>query len=126
MESHQAIKALVQHTLGCGCPDEVFESIQVDEGAGRNSVRSIRIGGRLLVQILDATRTADLFTAVRRALQEGRRERDQRQFNRFRLVVTAPDPDAVRRTAERAFAGDPHRDERTHLHVLDERLVQSR
>lgn len=125
VESRQAIKTLVQESLGCGCPEEVFGSIEIDDDAGNDGIQRIRIGGRLLLHILDAARTVNLSAAVARALQQGRSERDRLQFNRFRLIVIATEPDAVRPTAESAFAQDPHRDARTHLHVLDRRVVRS-
>jgi hypothetical protein len=112
------VKAFVQGALGCSCPEEVFDRITVDTGAGEISHR-IRIGGRLLVYILDASRTGDLSRAIASALQEGVRERDRDHFNRLRLVAIAPNPDRIAETAQAAFSGSPARDEKTHLHVLE-------
>ncbi|HSM26993.1 MAG TPA: hypothetical protein VK855_02705 [Thioalkalivibrio sp.] len=112
------VKAFVQGTLGCSCPDEVFDRITVDTGVGELS-HQIRIGGRLLVSILDASRTADVSRAIASALREGVRERDRDHFNRLRLVVISPNPDRIAETAQAAFSGSPARDERTHLHVLE-------
>jgi len=114
------VKTFVQGTLGCSCPEEVFDRIAVDTGAGEVSHR-IRIGGRLLVYIIDAGRTADVSSAVASALQEGVRERDRDHFNRLRLVVMSPSPGRIAETARDAFSGSPARDERTHLHVLETR-----
>jgi hypothetical protein len=112
------VKAFVQGTLGCSCPEEVFDRITVDTGAGEISHR-IRIGGRLLVYILDASRAADVSRAIASALREGVRERDRNHFNRLRLVVITPHPDRIAETAQAAFLGSPARDEKTHLHVLE-------
>ena len=112
------VKAFVQGRLGCSCPEEVFDRITVDTGAGVLSHR-IRIGGRLLVYILDASRTADVSRAIASALREGVRERDRGHFNRLRLVVISPNPDRVAETAQAAFSVSPDRDEKTHLHVLE-------
>ena len=114
------VKTFVQGTLGCSCPEEVFDRIAVDTGAGEVSHR-IRIGGRLLVYILDAGRTADVSSAVASALQEGVRERDRDHFNRLRLVVVSPSPGGIAGTARDAFSSSPARDEKTHLHVLETR-----
>jgi hypothetical protein len=112
------VKTFVQGTLGCSCPEEVFDRIEVDAGAGEISHR-IRIGGRLLVYILDASRASDIASAVAIALQEGVRERDRDHFNRLRLVVVSPRPARIAETAQAAFSGSPARDEKTHLHVLE-------
>jgi hypothetical protein len=90
----------------------------VDTGARELSHR-IRIGGRLLVYILDASRAADVSRAIADALREGVHERDRNHFNRLRLVVISPNPDRIAETAQAAFSGSPARDEKTHLHVLE-------
>ena len=112
------VKAFVQGRLGCSCPEEVFDRITVDTGAGVLSHR-IRIGGRLLVYILDASRTADVSGAIASALRAGVRERDRGHFNRLRLVVISPIPDRIAETAQAVFSVSPVRDDKTHLHVLE-------
>jgi hypothetical protein len=114
------VKTFVQRTLGCSCPEEVFDRIVVDTGAGAVSHR-IRIGGRLLVYILEASRAPDIFSAVAIALQEGVHERDRDHFNRLRLVVVSPSPERIAEAAQAAFSGSPARDGKTHLHVLETR-----
>lgn len=112
------IKTFVQGTLGCSCPEEVFDRIVVDAGAGEISHR-IRIGGRLLVYVLNAERASDIPGAVASALQEGVRERDREHFNRLRLVVVSSAPDRIAEAAQAAFSGSPNRDDKTHLHLLN-------
>ena len=114
---YPGIKAFVQGTLGCSCPEEGFDRITVDTGAGEVSHR-IRIGGRLLVYILDAGRTPDVSGAVAGALRDGLRERDRDHFNRLRLVVASSTPERIAGTAEAAFSASPDRDKKTHLHVV--------
>jgi hypothetical protein len=116
------VKTFVQRTLGCSCPEEVFDRIAVDTGAGEVSHR-IRIGGRLLVYILEASRASDISSAVAAALQEGVRERDRDHFNRLRLVVVSPSPERIAETAQTAFSSSSARDEKTHLHVLATRAL---
>jgi hypothetical protein len=111
------IKAFVQRTLGCSCPEEVFDRIEIDFGAGEISHR-IRIGGRLLVYILDASRTGDIAGAVASALQHGVHERDRDHFNRLRLAVVTSSPAQIADAAQAAFASSPARDAKTHLHLL--------
>jgi hypothetical protein len=114
------VKTFVQRTLGCSCPEEVFDRIAVDSGAGEVSHR-IRIGGRLLVYILEASRASDISSAVAAALQEGVRERDRDHFNRLRARCRVAQPRANRRDRAAAFSSSPARDEKTHLHVLETR-----
>ncbi|HSM27320.1 MAG TPA: hypothetical protein VK855_04370 [Thioalkalivibrio sp.] len=112
------VKTFVRGTLGCSCPEEVFDRISVDTGAGEVSHR-VRIGGRLLVYIVDTSRAADVSRAIANALREGVREQDRDHFNRLRLVVISPSPERIVETAQAAFSGSPVRDEKTHLHAVE-------
>lgn len=118
MQHHPEVKAFVQQTLGCACPEAVLEHIEVVAGTGAIK-RTIRVGGRLLVYLLDADATPDIGVAVAEALRKGVSERDLNGFNRLRLVVAAADPDLIAGEVERAFSGSPERDAKTHLHLLD-------
>lgn len=105
------VEGLVQGRLGCGCPAEVFERItrrRVSD-PGLPEVFEIEIGGRLLVHLTPAD-PADR-AVVEALLRRGRRWRDERGLNRFRLVLVGPGdaPDVS------ALASG---DDRLHLHVL--------
>jgi len=117
MQLYPEIRSFVQEALGCTCPEEVFQQITVDDDSGQ-AARMIRIGGRLLVYILDAGRAPDLPGAVSDALRDGVRERERGRFNRLRLVVVSREPERISDTAEAAFSDSPSRDPKTHLHVL--------
>jgi hypothetical protein len=105
-------------TLGCSCPEEVFDRIEVDAGAGeishtdpdRRTTAGVHPGCQPHVGHCQA---------VAIALQEGVRERDRDHFNRLRLVVVSPRPERIAETVQAAFSGSPARDEKTHLHVLE-------
>ena len=58
--SDPQIKRFVQETLGCSCPEEVFDKIECDTDASRIWWRRINVGNRLLIYILDATDVSDL------------------------------------------------------------------
>jgi hypothetical protein len=45
------IKHFVRDTLGCTCPDDVFDKIELQE-ANNNQVKKINIGDKLLIYIL--------------------------------------------------------------------------
>jgi len=118
MQTHAQIKYFVRDTLGCSCPDEVFEKIEDGEDPGGACARKITIGDRLLIYILRTDGGANLATAVGTAIRQGVAERDARGLNRFRLVIAASDPDDLRGAADLALHGSVHTDEKTHLHVV--------
>jgi hypothetical protein len=107
------VERLAQGRLGCGCPAEVFESIarrRVTD-ADLPEVLEIEIGRRLLIHLAPAD-GAD-GDAVEALLTRGRRWRDTRGLNRFRLVLIGRDeaPDVSRLTRG---------DNRLHLHAMAE------
>jgi hypothetical protein len=108
----------VRGTLGCGCPDEVFESIEYGACPGGHGARRLLVGRRLLVYALQRNEASGLAAAVRRLAAAGLAERDSRGFNRFRLAVATEAPPAARAEATAAFAAATAGDERAHLHWL--------
>jgi hypothetical protein len=58
MTDYNQIKRFVQETLGCGCPEEVFRSIQYRWNAKLNNFVTIQsamiIGNRLLIYVTEA------------------------------------------------------------------------
>lgn len=119
MRAPPELERFIRQTLGCGCPDSVFESVSITRGpvgAGASDQACwIEVGGRLLIAVCAyrpglAARLADLFDAAAR-------RRDSAGFNRFRLVVTdAQGEDRI--ALETAFAPLGARDDRLHLHLV--------
>lgn len=116
------LQGFIRDTLGCGCPDEVLRRIEslTEFGslAGVPVILALDVGGRLLVVLVEDAALADDGGALREALEAGRRLRDARGMNRFRLVVVSDaaegvDPSRRRLTAQASFG-----DERVHLHVI--------
>ncbi len=109
----------IRHTLGCTCPEEVFQNIRVATGLPRTEhppYVEITAGDRLLVRLLewdgpDPAQLAALLTA-------GRADRDARGFNRFRLVVATEHPGTLEGVMAEALRCTPDLDDRTHLHVV--------
>ena len=112
---HPAVEAFVRETLGCGCPQEVFEHI---EDSRPGDLRRIAVGGRLLVYLIAPPTGGVAVDRLAEYLSRGRRERDELGFNRFRLVIAAgegtADPATLMLAFERLRAGD----ERLHLHLV--------
>lgn len=94
------IKRFVQETLGCSCPEEVFDKIECETDVSCTWWKRIDVGHRLLIYILDATAVSDLTSTVLNAVQKGVAERNTGGFNHFRLVVAASNPIETKATAE--------------------------
>jgi hypothetical protein len=121
--SDQAVTRFVRDTLGCGCPDGVFERIRIDTQPevfnGLPIDYMIDIGGRLLVAVCTTADWRQLQQALADIVRRAGEYRDRNGFNRFRLVVAAEDT----RTAQAALQAQfesviAHGDEKIHLHVL--------
>ncbi len=123
MQRHHEIKRFVQETLGCSCPEDVFDRIEYTAEPTGSWQHRIRVGGRLLIYVLEDTGAADLPGRVAEVLAQGVAERDSAGFNRFRLVLVSAHPEARSAAMEQVFASSACRDERTHLHVLAKHAI---
>ena len=113
----------VRDTLGCTCPETVFDRIALHLGGPGRMIAKIELGGRLLIYLVDADRGPDIARQLGAAVQRGVVERDSRGFNRFRLVVLASAAEAWIDRAEQVFRQLPQRDARTHLHIVEPAVV---
>jgi hypothetical protein len=101
----------------------VFDRIDHAVEPGGAWRHRIRVGGRLLIYVVEDAGAADLPCRVDEALAQGVTERDAEGFNRFRLVLVSDHPDALAVAVEQAFASSAYRDERTHLHILEKHAI---
>ncbi len=107
---------LVRRRLGCQCPEEVFDHYQVQYiNCGDIPVVQLIMGRKLLIRMVDAPRLTGAVEPLSELLDQGRRERDRRRLNRFRLVVTGPLPAL---TPTETDALQPFLGERVHLHIM--------
>lgn len=115
------LKSFVQNTLGCGCPEEVFRSIDV-----RSYVRlsddivvntAITIGDRLLVYVIGPIAQDVIQQQMNVLVAAGKQERDSRGLNRFRLVVVA-DGAFDQKSLQSQFEELRGTDEKIHLHII--------
>ena len=125
MQIYPEIKRFVQETLGCSCPEEVFNTIDYQKESDDISGRKINVGDRLLIYIITMDGKSKIQGVINSALERGVVERDKKGFNRFRLVLVASRPDELRSSAERAFDSSGYTDEKTHIHVVNESDVES-
>jgi hypothetical protein len=124
MQKYPEIKRFVQETLGCSCPEEVFNKIDYQKESDGKSGRKVTVGDRLLIYIITMDVKSNTQGVINSALQHGVEERDNKGLNRFRLVLVASHPDVLRSSAELAFESSGYTDEKTHLHVVNESDVE--
>ena len=116
------IRSFVKKTLGCTCPDDVFQhtayEAAVDIGSGPVLDYEIKVGNRLLIYVVSVDEDHDtLRDVVSYLVRLGTEKRDVYGFNRFRLVLLAADPRSVEEQATETFYSLVP-DDRVHLHVL--------
>jgi len=85
----EEIKTFVRQTLGCGCPEEVFQYIDCQSNISVDDIPlmgKINIGNRLLIYIVEINDINSLKNVLSFLIGKGMKERDGSNFNRFRLV----------------------------------------
>jgi hypothetical protein len=115
------ITRFVRGTLGCRCPDDVFQSIVIGRKYASNNgapFTRLLVGVRLLIYIHETQPAGATTATVSRLAQRGLTERDAKQYNRFRLVIVADDPTEFLTAARSSFASVADTDDRAHLHIL--------
>ena len=111
----------VRGTLGCQCPDEVFQSIVIgqertpDHGA---LFTRLLVGDRLLIYILPTSATAVVPDTLAALARQGRVERDAKGYNRFRLVIASREAAAQSTAARAVFDTVLGHDDKGHLHLV--------
>lgn len=123
----------VRETLGCTCPDEVFERVEMRRGLplpASGSVRRIAIGGRLLIYLVEGMSVDDVNRDIQAWTLSGRMDRDGVSMNRFRLVIgldglSTTDADGIRDAFAAACDEGDERDDRMHLHIVDSDAIRA-
>jgi len=121
MINGREIKQFVRETLGCTCPDEVFQHIDcradVNASDGVLLDYEINVGNKLLIFVMTMDELGSLSPLIPQLVWDGINKRNQENFNRFRLVLLTQRPTDV---AEEAFAifQSLDADEKVHLHVV--------
>lgn len=117
-----SIEHFVRDTLGCGCPDEVFQHLAVSRLppiAGRPLIVQLQVGSRLLIHVVAMPDGAATHGWIEQLAANGRAARDRHGYNRFRLVIASPVPPVSARELEDRFARAIVGDDKAHLHVVD-------
>ncbi len=112
----------IRHTLGCGCPPEVFASIDVrlhpGELAGVPIEASIDVGSRLLVLVLGGGAFARFERSLPDVLSRSRAMRDEGGFSRVRLVIVPAPGEGTAGGLQQQLRRTAGGDDRLHLHVI--------
>ena len=120
MKNQENIKTFVRQTLGCGCPEEVFEDMDCRTEVLMDGKRYTRlsIGNRLLIYVFKTVNSDDLDSMISLLVDKGRNERDRLGFNRLRLVLAPYGIEQIKKTASEIFE-KTQKDEKIHLHIVD-------
>jgi len=116
-----SIEHFVRGTLGCGCPDEVFQHLVVSRLppiAGRPPIVQLQVGSRLLIHVVPRPDGATASDWIEQLAANERAARDRHGYNRFRLVIASPAPLTSAREIEERFARVIVGDEKAHLHLV--------
>ncbi len=118
---NEKITAFTRDVLGCGCPDEVFNKIEVSnielDPDSRTATRIV-IGDTLLIYILPDTPAETVVENIRHLVAAGKQDRDRHGYNRFRLVLRSRDRKDREDSAENAFIDEAAGDEKLHIHFV--------
>jgi hypothetical protein len=91
MITHDGIRLFVRNTLGCGCSEEVFRTLECVPGVClRDDIKldaGLTIGNRLLIYVFTPAIHGEIEQQLAFLASTGKRERDARGLNRFRLVI---------------------------------------
>jgi hypothetical protein len=121
-QSNDSLERFIRGELGCQCPAAVFRDIAMEpcprlfgEWPGGWLVS---VGNRLLVLVLPCDDRVAMQRRLGSLCEAGRRLRDARGFNRFRLVVATSRPEDMALSLVPLFDDLEAGDERLHLHVV--------
>lgn len=108
--------------MGCNCPEEVFQYIDCHtvENIDENivPVYEINIGNRLLIFAAAISEVDSLRPVLSKLVHAGINKRNEKKFNRFRLVLLyAPEIDIAEQASE--IFGSLAVDDKVYLHVIN-------
>ncbi len=90
MSNKEDIKRFAREELKCGCPDEVFDSIEHEKDVEIEGLKvrdKIKVGGKLLIYTVDEDDLEFMLEEIPKLLTVGKAERDASGLNKFRFVL---------------------------------------
>ena len=124
--NNEKIKVFVKDTLGCGCPEKVFEKIDVSKlqtVENEKEITRIVVGGTLLIYVIRPKLPGDFVDSVEAIGLAGKNDRDTNNYNRFRLVVSGFEDEVQQGKVAGRFSALFNTDEKMHIHFVDQELV---
>ena len=122
MTDNKAIAEFVRNTLGCNCPEEVFRYIDcrtvVNIDESMLPACEINIGNKLLIFATAIDDVDSLMSVLSKLVRAGINKRDEKKFNRFRLVLLTAGASYLAEQASEIF-NSLAADEKVHLHVIN-------
>jgi hypothetical protein len=126
MWDNEKIKALVRNTLGCGCPEKVFEKIDVSKlhiVEHEKEATRIVVGDTLLIYIISPELSGNFDDGVEKIAIAGKIDRDTNNYNRFRLVITGFEDHVQQGNVSQRFSNLFNTDEKMHIHFVNQKLM---
>ena len=115
------IERFVKATLRCSCPEEVFRQVELEtatEPCGTGLMTRLVIGRKLLVYVAVSSASTQFTKQLVDLARHGRRERDEKGLNRFRLVLVSYGCTATEKRVREAMGGMLEGDDRAQVHVV--------
>jgi len=123
---NEKIEVFVKNTLGCGCPEKVFEKIDVSKlliPEYEKEITRIVVGDTLLIYLIRPELSANFVDSVEAIGLAGKNDRDTNKYNRFRLVVSGFDDDVLQGRVSVRYSKSFNKEEKMHIHFVDQELV---
>ena len=122
VDSKDSLITFIKNTLGCRCPEEVFENIDVKfirpiENVGEFA--RVVVGNTLLVYVYCDGQLGDVISSIEQTTNKGRDDRNKNKYNRFRLVLPDSLGKNVIEEAKVNFVSEFQFDEKLNLHFVD-------
>ncbi len=121
MLDDSTIKKFARNVLKCNCPEEVFKTIVCEDNFQiDNSIivsHKINIGNRLLVYVSVLDEKHGWKSILNELVNSGERVRNEKGFNRFRLVFACTNVDKIKDELNASF-DRLNKDDKIHLHVI--------
>jgi len=118
----EEIKDFVQNTLGCTCPEEVYDEIEhYTDVRLTNDItldEKLKVGRRLLIYVFTLNVRDRLINDLSVLVHIGMNERDALAFNRFRLVIKTGEIEDFTKLANSIFKSMNINDDKVHLHII--------
>jgi len=125
--NNEKIKVFVKNTLGCGCPEKVFENIDVSKLPTlehEKEVTRIVVGDTLLIYIIRPEPSGNFVDSIESICLAGKTDRDINNYNRFRLVVSSFEDEVQQEKVSERFSKIFNTDDKMHIHFVNQELLE--